>query len=165
MTKSEVRQRIWKLELCRWCARRRAELARLAAEAVCAGGIPIVEITMTVPGAIEVIAEFPVPSARNADWRGHVPRSRNSRACLDAGAQFLVSPGFDAATVEFARQPDVLVMAGALTATEVITALERRFRFRQNFSVRKRRRPSLYQGTESRSATDSPGPNRRSDSR
>jgi 2-dehydro-3-deoxyphosphogluconate aldolase/(4S)-4-hydroxy-2-oxoglutarate aldolase len=45
-----------------------------------------------------------------------------AKACLQAGAQFLVSPGFDCPTVELARQQDKLVMAGALTATEVITA-------------------------------------------
>jgi 2-dehydro-3-deoxyphosphogluconate aldolase/(4S)-4-hydroxy-2-oxoglutarate aldolase len=45
-----------------------------------------------------------------------------AQRCLDAGAQFLVSPGFDLATVQLARQQGVLMMAGALTPTEVITA-------------------------------------------
>lgn len=94
-----------------------------AAEAVFAGGIPIVEVTMTVPGAIEVIAQL----ARNMApdvliGAGTVLDAESAQRCLAAGAEFLVSPGFDRATVELAKKHGILVMAGALTPTEVITA-------------------------------------------
>jgi 2-dehydro-3-deoxyphosphogluconate aldolase/(4S)-4-hydroxy-2-oxoglutarate aldolase len=97
----------------------------MAAEAVCAGGISIVEITMTVPGAVEVIREL----TKNAGagilvGAGTVLNVEMARRCVDAGAEFLVSPGFHRGMVEFATREGKLVMAGALTPTEVITAWE-----------------------------------------
>jgi len=99
--------------------------ARIAAEAVCQGGIPIVEITMTVPGALDVIHEL----ARNNPSEvlvgaGTVLNAQIARRCLDAGAEFLVSPGLNIGTVEFALREGTLIMAGALTPTEVIAAWE-----------------------------------------
>jgi 2-dehydro-3-deoxyphosphogluconate aldolase / (4S)-4-hydroxy-2-oxoglutarate aldolase len=97
--------------------------ALLAAQAVCDGGIPIVEITMTVPGAVDVIREL-----RNSALSGvlvgagTVLDAETARRCLDAGAEFLVSPGLNVPTVEFAAREGKLIMAGALTPTEVITA-------------------------------------------
>jgi 2-dehydro-3-deoxyphosphogluconate aldolase/(4S)-4-hydroxy-2-oxoglutarate aldolase len=97
--------------------------ARLAAEAVCAGGIRAVEITMTVPGAINVIAEL-VRAMGNEILvgAGTVLDVETARKCLEAGAEFIVSPGLDIPTVEFVRGEKKLMMAGALTPTEVITA-------------------------------------------
>jgi len=97
--------------------------ACIAAEAVCKGGIPIVEITMTVPGAIEVIREL-AKSCGSEDLigAGTVLNVEDARRCIDAGAQFLVTPGFNRATVEFAARESKLIMAGALTPTEVIEA-------------------------------------------
>lgn len=97
--------------------------ACMAAEAVAAAGIPIVEITMTVPGALEVIASL----RRNMGEHvligaGTVIDSDMARQCLAAGAQFLVSPGFDAATVQCAREADTIIMAGAMTPSEIIAA-------------------------------------------
>ena len=97
----------------------------MAAEAVCEGGISIVEITMTVPGAVEVIREL----TKNAGTgilvgAGTVLNAEMARSCVDAGAEFLVSPGFDRGMLEFAVREGKLVMAGALTPTEVITAWE-----------------------------------------
>jgi len=97
--------------------------ARLAAEAVCAGGVRVVEITMTVPGAIQVIAEL-VRAMGNEILvgAGTVLDVETARKCLGAGAEFIVSPGLDIPTVEFVRSEKKLMMAGALTPTEVITA-------------------------------------------
>jgi 2-dehydro-3-deoxyphosphogluconate aldolase / (4S)-4-hydroxy-2-oxoglutarate aldolase len=97
--------------------------ACLAAEAVCKGGIPIVEITMTVPGAIEVIRELAKSCGSEVlIGAGTVLNAEDARRCIDAGAQFLVTPGFNRATVEFAARESKLIMAGALTPTEVIEA-------------------------------------------
>lgn len=94
-----------------------------AAEAVLAGGIPIVEVTMTVPGAIEVIAQLAKSMAPEVlVGAGTVLDAEVAQRCIDAGAEFLVSPGFDLATVRLANTRGILVMAGALTPTEVITA-------------------------------------------
>ena len=95
----------------------------MAAEAVTKGGIPIVEITMTVPGAIEVIRELAKTCGSEVlIGAGTVLNVEDARCCLDAGAQFLVTPGFNRATVEFAARESKLIMAGALTPTEIIEA-------------------------------------------
>ena len=100
-----------------------AKHAQLAAEAVCFGGIPIVEITMTVPGAVELIAQLAKTSgAEILIGAGTVLDAETAKRCLDAGAQFVVSPGFDLETVSFVKQQGLLMMAGALTPTEVINA-------------------------------------------
>jgi len=78
---------------------------------------------MTVPGAVEVIAQLvKTMSSAVLVGAGTVLNADSARRCLDAGAQFLVSPGFDLETVKFANGKGVLIMAGALTPTEVITA-------------------------------------------
>jgi 2-dehydro-3-deoxyphosphogluconate aldolase/(4S)-4-hydroxy-2-oxoglutarate aldolase len=97
----------------------------MAAEAVCAGGISIVEITMTVPSAVEVIRELTKNGgAECLVGAGTVLNAEMARRCVDAGAEFLVSPGFHRGMVGFAAREGKLVMAGALTPTEVITAWE-----------------------------------------
>ena len=78
---------------------------------------------MTVPGAVDVIREL----RKTADsslliGAGTVLNSEMARRCVDAGAEFLVSPGLDIPTLEFAAREDKLMLAGALTPTEVITA-------------------------------------------
>jgi 2-dehydro-3-deoxyphosphogluconate aldolase / (4S)-4-hydroxy-2-oxoglutarate aldolase len=78
---------------------------------------------MTVPGAVEVIRELRMSSAAEVlIGAGTVLDVEMARRCLNAGAQFLVSPGLSIPTVEFAVREGILMMAGALTPTEVITA-------------------------------------------
>jgi 2-dehydro-3-deoxyphosphogluconate aldolase/(4S)-4-hydroxy-2-oxoglutarate aldolase len=121
--KQQVRRRIEEIGIVPVVRASSAREARIAAEAVCKGGIPIVEITMTVPGAVDVIREL-VKSAGSEILigAGTVLNVDDARRCLDAGAQFLVSPGFNRATVEFAARESKLIMAGALTPTEIIEA-------------------------------------------
>jgi 2-dehydro-3-deoxyphosphogluconate aldolase/(4S)-4-hydroxy-2-oxoglutarate aldolase len=123
MTRSEVARRIMEIGIVPVVRASSPEHAMEAARAVCAGGIPIIELTMTVPGAIDVIREL----KRSMDGSvligaGTVLDAKTAAQCLEAGAEFLVSPGFDRATVEFAKLEGTLIMAGALTPTEVITA-------------------------------------------
>lgn len=123
MTKEEVRRRIIEVGICPVVRAQTSTQAIGATEAVCAGGIPVVEITMTVPGAVELIAELRRTMANDVlVGAGTVLDAETAQRCLDAGAQFLVSPGFDLATVKLANKEKVLIMAGALTPTEVITA-------------------------------------------
>lgn len=126
MDKETVRDRITQVGIVPVVRASSSSEARLAAEAVCEGGIPIVEITMTVPGAIEVIRELAKHAASSGllIGAGTVLNVNTARRCLDAGAQFLVSPGFNLHTVELAGREGKLIMAGALTPTEVITAWE-----------------------------------------
>ncbi len=123
MDKQKARSRIEEIGIVPVVRASSSREACIAAEAVCKGGIPIVEITMTVPGAIEVIRELTKScGAEVLIGAGTVLNADDARRCLDAGAQFLVSPGFNRATVEFAARESKLIMAGALTPTEVIEA-------------------------------------------
>lgn len=123
MDKREVRERIAEIGIVPVVRASSPREARIAAEAVCAGGIPIAEITMTVPGAVDVIRELVKSSGAGLlVGAGTVLDAETARRCLDAGAQFLVSPGFDLETVRLAAQESKVMMAGALTPTEVITA-------------------------------------------
>jgi 2-dehydro-3-deoxyphosphogluconate aldolase / (4S)-4-hydroxy-2-oxoglutarate aldolase len=123
MTKELVRQKILEIGIVPVVRASSGQQAIQAAEAVCAGGIPIVELTMTVPGAIEVIAQLAKSMSKDVlIGAGTVLDAETAQRCLDAGAQFLVSPGTDLLTIALANQKGVLIMAGALTPTEVITA-------------------------------------------
>jgi len=123
MNKQKVRDRIAEIGVVPVVRASSSREALIAAEAVCQGGIPIVEITMTVPGAVEVIRELSKSSASEVlIGAGTVLDVETARRCLDAGAQFLVSPGLNLPTVELAVREKILIMAGALTPTEVITA-------------------------------------------
>jgi 2-dehydro-3-deoxyphosphogluconate aldolase/(4S)-4-hydroxy-2-oxoglutarate aldolase len=99
-----------------------AEEARFASEVVAKSGIPIVEITMTVPGAIDVISYLVKNLPDVIVGGGTLLNVDTARRCMDVGARFLTSPGFDLEIVEFAAKEKLCVMAGALTPTEVITA-------------------------------------------
>jgi 2-dehydro-3-deoxyphosphogluconate aldolase/(4S)-4-hydroxy-2-oxoglutarate aldolase len=96
--------------------------ARFAAEAVYRAGIPIAEITMTVPNAIDVISFLANKLPDMVVGAGTVLNTETAQRCLDAGAKFLTSPGLITKVVEFAVKKDVVVFPGALTPTEVITA-------------------------------------------
>ncbi len=123
MDKQHVRARILETAIIPVVRAGSPREARLAAEAVCQGGIPIVEITMTVPGAIEVIRDLVRSSgAEVLIGAGTVLDPETARRCLDAGAQFLVSPGLNLETVALAVRENKLMIAGALTPTEIITA-------------------------------------------
>lgn len=101
------------------------EEAVSVADAISEGGIPILEITMTVPGAIGVISEL---SKRYGDLvligAGTVLDIEAARNCIAAGAQFIVSPALNLQTVEFCKLQRVAILPGALTPTEVVTAWE-----------------------------------------
>jgi 2-dehydro-3-deoxyphosphogluconate aldolase / (4S)-4-hydroxy-2-oxoglutarate aldolase len=122
MKKEEVRARIEHVGLVPVIRAVSAKEAHFAAEAVCEGGIPIIEITMTVPGALGVISELVKSMPKVLVGAGTVLDNTMARKCADAGAQFLVTPGFDAPTVTAAKKLRLLIMAGALTPTEVIAA-------------------------------------------
>jgi 2-dehydro-3-deoxyphosphogluconate aldolase / (4S)-4-hydroxy-2-oxoglutarate aldolase len=101
------------------------EEANRAVEAICAGGIASVEITMTVPNAISVIRE--VVQQRGKDvliGAGTVTSAAQAEACILAGAQFLVSPGLSAAVLAEAKNHSILAIPGALTPTELMSAQE-----------------------------------------
>jgi 2-dehydro-3-deoxyphosphogluconate aldolase/(4S)-4-hydroxy-2-oxoglutarate aldolase len=100
------------------------EDALFAAEAVLAGGIDVVEITMTVPSATTVVSRLAKEMPEILVGAGTVLNVDAAQRCLDAGARFLVSPGLNLKTVEYAQKQNVLMIAGALTPSEVMSAWE-----------------------------------------
>lgn len=122
MKREEVHARIEEIGIIPAIRLSSAEDALFATEAVARGGIPIVEIEMTVPGAIAVIAHLVKHAPKMIVGAGDVFDSDIARQCLDAGAQFLTSPGLDMKIVEFALGASVVVLPGALTPTEVTRA-------------------------------------------
>ncbi len=122
MKKSEVCARIQEVGIIPAIRVSSPEDGLFAAEAVGEGGIPIVEITLTVPGGVELIANLVRRHPKMVVGAGTVLDTDTARHCLDAGASFLTSPGFDFACVEFAVQNHLTAIPGALTPTEVVTA-------------------------------------------
>lgn len=123
MTREEARRRIFEVGIVPVVRASSAQAAVAAARAVADGGIPIVEVTMTVPGAVEVIAELERSMGNEVLLgAGTVLDAQTAAQCLAAGAQFLVSPLFDPETVALANREAKVVMPGALTPTEVRAA-------------------------------------------
>ncbi|PYT96510.1 MAG: 2-dehydro-3-deoxyphosphogluconate aldolase [Acidobacteria bacterium] len=122
MNKEEVRARIEEIAIIPAVRVKSAEHARYAAESLHRSGIPIAEITMTVPGALEVIFDLVSSLPEMIVGAGTVLDAQTAERCLDAGAKFLTSPGLVPEVVEFARTKGVLVIPGALTPSEVIHA-------------------------------------------
>jgi len=122
VSKQEVRDRIAEIGIIPSIRVSSTEDALFAAEAVSRGGIPIVEVALTVPEAVKVISDL----ARNAPdvmvGAGSVLDVETARRCLDAGAQFLTSDGLDPETVQFGMRQDVVVIPGTLTPTDIIAA-------------------------------------------
>jgi len=123
MTRDQVKTRIIEIGILPVIRAASADQGMRAAEAVHKGGIPVVAMTMTVPGAIDAIAQLSkTMGSEILIGAGTVLDAETAQQCLDAGAQFLVSPGFDLETVKLANRTGTLIMAGALTPTEIITA-------------------------------------------
>ncbi|SPE38325.1 Entner-Doudoroff aldolase [Candidatus Sulfopaludibacter sp. SbA6] len=122
MNRDAVRARIEEIGIIPAIRVSSPEDALFAAEAVASGGIPIVELTLTVPGAIEVISHLVRNGPELIVGAGTVWDTDTARRCLDAGARFLTSTGLDLQTVEFAAREKVVIFPGALTPTEVMMA-------------------------------------------
>ncbi|MGQ0634555.1 MAG: bifunctional 4-hydroxy-2-oxoglutarate aldolase/2-dehydro-3-deoxy-phosphogluconate aldolase [Planctomycetaceae bacterium] len=95
------------------------------ARALCDGGIDVVEVTFTVPGVLEIISAVRKALGKNLLLgAGTVLDSESARAALLAGAEFLVSPTVNLDVIRLAHRYDKLVLPGAFTPTEVLTAWE-----------------------------------------
>lgn len=101
------------------------EEARRAVDAIHKGGIPVIEITMTVPNAPAMIQELVHHYGKDVlTGAGTVTTAAQAKTCLDAGAQFLVSPGLSVPVLQAAADQGILAIPGALTPTEVMAAIE-----------------------------------------
>jgi len=100
------------------------EKAIALAEAVAAGGVDVLEVTMTVPGAVEVIARLVRERPEILVGAGTVLDPETAERCIGAGAQFVVSPALNLKTIALCRRLSIAVLPGALTPTEIVTAWE-----------------------------------------
>src|ERR1017187_6671788 len=102
-----------------------AESAVQAVEAIYRGGVRAAEITMTVPGALRALEQVADRlGGKMMLGAGTVLDPETARACMLAGAQFLVTPALRLSTIEMARRYSKVIFPGALTPTEVLTAWE-----------------------------------------
>jgi len=125
MTKNEVRETVLDVGIIPVIRAESVSQAMQAANAVCKGGIPIVEITMTVPNALEALRLLTRDmKSRLLVGAGTVLHADAVEECVEAGAEFIVTPGYNAKVVARAKKLDKLVMAGALSPTEVMEAWE-----------------------------------------
>ena len=123
MSRHEVLSRIRAVGIVPVVRAQSAEEAIQAIEAIRAGGVDILEITMTVPGAVRLIEEVTHRFGQEAlVGAGTVLDPETARACMLAGAQFVVSPALNLATIACCQRYGVPVFPGALTPTEVVTA-------------------------------------------
>jgi len=122
MTREKIRARIEEIGILPGVRVSNPEYARYAAETLHQAGIPIVEITMTVPGATQVISHIAHTLPHMIVGGGTVLDAETALRCLDAGAKFLTSPGLVMDVLEVARKHDVVAFPGALSPTEVIAA-------------------------------------------
>jgi len=120
MKKADVRARIEQVGIIPGIRVSNPQAARFAAEAVYRAGISIAEVTMTVPGAIDVISHLTRSFPDMVVGAGTVLEVETARCCLDAGAKFLTSTGLVPEVVEFALKNDIVAFPGAMTPTEVI---------------------------------------------
>jgi 2-dehydro-3-deoxyphosphogluconate aldolase/(4S)-4-hydroxy-2-oxoglutarate aldolase len=123
MTIEDVIRRIGEIGIVPVVRAATVEDATRAAEAIYAGGIPIVEITMTVPNAISVIRHVVREHGKTVlIGAGTVTSGEQAEQCLDAGAEFLVSPGLSLAVLAVAQARSRLAIPGALTPSELMHA-------------------------------------------
>jgi len=123
MKRQDVLRRIAEVGIIPVVRASSTEEAMQVIEAIRAGGVPVLEITMTVPRAVRVIEQV---ADRYGDevvvGAGTVLDAETARACILAGATFVVSPSLNLATIEMCQRYSIVVTPGALTPTEVVTA-------------------------------------------
>ena len=122
MTKEDVRARIEEFGIIPAIRLSSSDDARFAAESVYRAGLTIAEITMTVPGALELISALRRDFPDMVVGAGTVLDADKARRAVSAGALFITSTGLDMSVLETAVAEGILVLPGALTPTEIINA-------------------------------------------
>jgi 2-dehydro-3-deoxyphosphogluconate aldolase/(4S)-4-hydroxy-2-oxoglutarate aldolase len=123
MTKEEVCRQIQDVGIMPAIRVNTSDDAFFVAETVIGNGIPVVEVTMTVPDALEIVSGLRKRHPEAVVGAGTVFDELLARRCIDAGAMFITSPGFDERIVQTAHDANVAAIPGALTPTEVMAAL------------------------------------------
>jgi 2-dehydro-3-deoxyphosphogluconate aldolase/(4S)-4-hydroxy-2-oxoglutarate aldolase len=119
-TTAEILERVGLIPVLR---ARSASQAHAVVQAMIAGGVTVVEVTMTVPGAVDLLKELKQEyGARLLLGSGTVTTAHDAGATIEAGAEFVVSPSFHPEVIAATKRNGKLSIPGALTPTEVITA-------------------------------------------
>jgi 2-dehydro-3-deoxyphosphogluconate aldolase/(4S)-4-hydroxy-2-oxoglutarate aldolase len=119
-TTSETLERVGLIPVLR---ARSATQAHAVVQAMLAGGVTVVEVTMTVPGAVELLRELKAEyGAQLLLGSGTVTTAAQVEATIDAGAEFVVSPSLHPEVIAATKAHGKVSVPGALTPTEVITA-------------------------------------------
>ena len=125
MTKSEILEALLEVAVVPVIRTSTADGAVRSVEALYAGGITAAEITMTVPGAIRALEKVADKfGGKIVLGAGTVLDSETARACMLAGAEFFVTPSLKLSTIEMVKRYSKVILPGALTPTEVLTAWE-----------------------------------------
>lgn len=123
MNKTEILHIIHTIGLVPVLRASSANEAIILADAILAGGVTVLEVTMTVPGAIQVMEQLANHHGEKLlIGAGTVLDAETARSCILAGARFVVSPALDLRTIELCRRYSVPIIPGALTPTEIVTA-------------------------------------------
>jgi len=123
MSKTETIERIRETGVIPVVRATNADEAMRVIDAIREGGISVLEITMTVPGAVKVIEQVAGRYGKDAlVGAGTVLDPETATACVSAGAQFIVSPALNPDTIACCKRLGVAIMPGALTPTEVVQA-------------------------------------------
>ena len=124
VTRDEVRARICGLGIVPAIRVTTAEDALFAVDSVSHGGIPVVEVTTTVPGVVAVIREIRRAHPHIVVGAGTVLDAQMAECCVAAGVHFLTSPGLHLPVMEVAAANNIVAIPGALTPTEICAALK-----------------------------------------
>lgn len=123
MNKAEVLKRISEIGVIPVIRLHSTDLARRAVSAIQNGGVSILEITMTVPGAIAIIEDLRHEYGDGTViGAGTVLDPKTARSCINAGAQFIVTPALNPDTISCCQEHEVAIIPGTLTPTEVVNA-------------------------------------------
>lgn len=122
MTKTQVLQHMSNIGLVPVLRAESEEQALGLANAIADGGVTVLEVTMTVPGAVRVMGRLAKERPDILIGAGTVLDPETARICMLEGAQFIVSPALNTKTVEMCQRYSIAVLPGALTPTEVVTA-------------------------------------------
>jgi 2-dehydro-3-deoxyphosphogluconate aldolase/(4S)-4-hydroxy-2-oxoglutarate aldolase len=122
MEKAAVLRELWEIGLVPVLRAESVDKALALAEAIAAGGVKVLEVTMTVPGAMQVMRRLAEQRPDILVGAGTVLDPETARMCILEGAKFVVSPAVNVQTIEMCHRYSVAVLPGGLTPTEIVTA-------------------------------------------
>lgn len=124
MTKEEVILRVSSTGILPVVRAASADEARRAIDAICDGGIDTVEVTLTIPNAIELLGTLSKDLPDILFGAGTVLTANDAQRCIDVGARFIISPSTDFDVIRVCNENETVVMPGALTPTEIAKAVD-----------------------------------------